>query len=72
MKQGIHPAYHPVKIVMTDGFEYETYSTLGKEGETVVLKLPVDSRSHPAYTDKPRHVDTEGRVDKFNKKYGRG
>lgn len=69
MKQGIHPDYHEIKIVMTDGTEYTTRSTWGKEGEE--MKLLIDPKSHPAYTGKRRNIDSLGRIDKFNKRYGR-
>ena len=69
MKSEIHPDYHTITIVMTDGTKYETRSTWGKEGDEMTLQ--VDSASHPAYTGKRRVLDTEGRVDKFNKRYGR-
>jgi large subunit ribosomal protein L31 len=42
MKKDIHPEYHRIKVVMTDGTEFVTYSTYGAEGET--LKLDIDSR----------------------------
>ena len=48
MKKSIHPDYHEIKVVMTDGTEFTTKSTLGKPGE--VLKLDVDPLSHPAWT----------------------
>src|SRR6478609_6994178 len=48
MKQDIHPAYHFIKVMMTDGSEYTTRSTWGKEGD--VLHLDIDSRTHPAWT----------------------
>ena len=48
MKKKIHPDYHKIKVVMTDGSHFETMSTWGKEGET--LKLDIDSKSHPAWT----------------------
>ncbi|MBA44740.1 MAG: 50S ribosomal protein L31 [Magnetococcales bacterium] len=69
MKQGIHPDYHDIKVVMTDGTEYTTRSTWGKEGEE--MKLLIDSKSHPAYTGKRRNIDSLGRIEKFNKRYGR-
>ena len=47
MKKKIHPNYHKIKVVMTDGSHFETMSTWGKEGET--LKLDIDSKSHPAW-----------------------
>ncbi|MGO6904994.1 50S ribosomal protein L31, partial [Rhizobium ruizarguesonis] len=48
MKAGIHPEYHMIKVVMTDGTEYETRSTWGSEG--AVMNLEIDSKSHPAWT----------------------
>jgi large subunit ribosomal protein L31 len=69
MKQDIHPDYHTIKIVMTDGTEFTTRSTWGKEGDE--MRLLIDSKSHPAYTGQRKSMDTEGRIDKFNKRYGR-
>ena len=69
MKQGIHPDYHEIKVVMTDGTEYTTRSTWGKPGEE--MKLVIDPKSHPAYTGKRRNIDSLGRIEKFNKRYGR-
>ena len=66
MKKGIHPNYKPLKVVMTDGTTYVTKSTYGPD-EIVLL---VDSKSHPAYTGKRRMIDTAGRVDKFQKRFG--
>ena len=40
MKKNIHPNYHSIKVEMTDGTQFETKSTWGKEGE--VLKLEID------------------------------
>ncbi|MFY9785571.1 MAG: 50S ribosomal protein L31, partial [Pseudolabrys sp.] len=48
MKQDIHPGYHAIKVVMTDGSEFTTRSTWGKEGD--VLHLDIDPKSHPAWT----------------------
>ena len=48
MKEGIHPDYHNIKVVMTDGSEYTTRSTWGKEGDT--LNLDIDPKTHPAWT----------------------
>ena len=45
MKKNIHPNYHKIKVVMTDGSDFETMSTWGKEGDT--LKLDIDSKSRP-------------------------
>ena len=48
MKKNIHPNYHKIKVVMTDGSEFETMSTWGKENYT--LKLDIDPKSHFAWT----------------------
>ena len=48
MKPEIHPDYHTIKVVMTDGTEFETRTTWGKEGDT--LHLDIDPKSHPAWT----------------------
>ena len=48
MKKKIHPKYHKIKVVMTDGSSFETKSTWGKEGDT--LKLDIDPLSHSAWT----------------------
>ena len=67
MKEKIHPNYHKIKVVMTDGSQFETMSTWGKEGET--LKLDIDSKSHPAWTGGSQKILDKGRVNKFNKKF---
>ena len=43
MKKNLHPKYHKIKVVMTDGSEFETRSTWGKENDT--LKLDIDPKS---------------------------
>lgn len=67
MKADIHPDYHEIKIVMTDGTEYTTRSTYGKPGD--VIKLEIDSKSHPAWTGQHRIVDSGGQVARFNKRF---
>ena len=68
MKKDIHPDYHEVTIVMTDGTEYKTRSTWGKEGDT--LKLDVDPLTHPAWTGGGTQlVDSGGQVARFNKRF---
>ncbi|MDE0060493.1 MAG: 50S ribosomal protein L31 [Defluviicoccus sp.] len=68
MKKDIHPDYHEITVVMTDGTTYTTRSTYGKEGDTV--KLDVDPKTHPAWTGgQQRLVDTGGQVAKFNKRF---
>lgn len=68
-KQGIHPDYHQIKVVMTDGTEFFTRSTYGKEGD--VMTLSIDPKTHPAYTGQRKVMDQAGRMEKFNQKYGR-
>ena len=68
MKKDIHPQYHTIKVVMTDGTEFETRSTWGKEGD--VMRLEIDPKSHPAWTGVQRMMDTGGQVSKFNKRFG--
>jgi large subunit ribosomal protein L31 len=68
MKQDIHPDYHMIKVMMTDGTEYMTRSTWGSEGDT--LNLDIDPTTHPAWTGGNQHlVDRGGRVSRFKKKY---
>ena len=67
MKKDIHPDYHEITIQMTDGTEYTTRSTYGKEGD--VLRLDIDPKTHPAWTGEHRLVDSGGQVAKFNKRY---
>jgi large subunit ribosomal protein L31 len=67
MKAGIHPDYHDIKVVMTDGTTFTTRSCAGKPGDT--LRLDIDPKSHPAWTGVHRMLDTGGQVAKFNKKF---
>jgi large subunit ribosomal protein L31 len=68
MKADIHPDYHTIKVVMTDGTEYLTRSTYGKEGDT--LNLDIDPSTHPAWTGGQQQlVDRGGRLSKFKKRY---
>lgn len=81
MKPGIHPAYGPV--VFRDraaGFAFLTRSTatsdrtiVWDDGRTYpVIDVDVSSASHPFYTGNARVVDTAGRVERFNRRYGQG
>jgi large subunit ribosomal protein L31 len=68
MKNGIHPDYHKIKVVMTDGFEFETRSTWGKEGDTI--NLDIDPKSHPAWIGGGKKlVDSGGQLSKFGKRF---
>jgi large subunit ribosomal protein L31 len=68
MKEGIHPEYHEITVVMTDGSSYKTRSTYGKAGDT--LRLDIDPKSHPAWTGgQHRLLDTGGQLARFNKRF---
>ena len=68
MKTDIHPDYHRVKVVMTDGTEFYTRTTWGKEGDT--LQLDIDPKTHPAWTGGSQQLlDRGGRVSKFNQRF---
>ena len=67
MKKDIHPEYHTIKVVMTDGTSFETRSTWGKEGDT--LSLDIDVNSHPAWTGKRTLLDSGGRLSKFQNRF---
>jgi large subunit ribosomal protein L31 len=69
MKKQIHPNYHMITVVMTDGTNFQTRSTYGKTGDT--LHLDVDPKSHPAWTGGQQQiVDRGGRVSRFKQKFG--
>ena len=67
MKKNIHPNYHKIKVVMTDGSHFETKSTWGKEGDT--LKLDIDPKSHSAWVGGTQKILDKGRVSKFKKRF---
>jgi len=67
MKKGIHPDYHEITVVMTDGSSFKTRSTLGKAGDS--LRLDIDPKSHPAWTGIHRLVDSGGQLAKFQKRF---
>lgn len=69
MKSDIHPDYHAIKVVMTDGTEFITRSTWGSEGD--VLNLDIDPRTHPAWTGGSQQLmDRGGRLSRFNSRFG--
>ncbi len=68
MKKGIHPNYHTIKVQFTDGTQFTTKSTWGKEGD--LMKLDIDCKTHPAWTGSQKLVDNAGRLSKFNAKFG--
>ena len=64
MRVGIHPKYHEVEARCACGATWKTRSTR-KE-----LRLEICSNCHPFFTGRQKLVDTEGRVERFTKKYG--
>ncbi|MEY3015585.1 MAG: hypothetical protein RIT45_4320 [Pseudomonadota bacterium] len=79
MKPDIHPTYHPVIFRdASTGKEWISRSTRGsadrKEIDGVehhIITLEISSDSHPFYTGRQRLVDTEGRIDRFRRKWGK-
>ncbi|MET8968844.1 type B 50S ribosomal protein L31 [Streptomyces hydrogenans] len=79
MKPGIHPAYEPVVFRdSASGTEFLTRSTMTsdktvvwEDGDTYpVVDVEISSASHPFYTGTARVLDTAGRVEKFQRRYG--
>jgi large subunit ribosomal protein L31 len=65
MKSDIHPEYHEIEVTCSCGNTYKMRSTMKK-----ALHIEVCSACHPFYTGKQKIIDTAGRVEKFNRKYG--
>ena len=64
MKAGIHPNYHEIKVTCACGNSFQTRSTY--KGEE--MRVEICSNCHPFFTGKQKLIDTEGRVDRFQKK----
>lgn len=65
MKPGIHPTYNKVVVHCTScGNEFESGSTLKD------IKIDTCSNCHPFYTGRQRFAQAQGRIEKFNRKYG--
>ncbi|MBI4366833.1 MAG: 50S ribosomal protein L31 [Deltaproteobacteria bacterium] len=65
MKENLHPKMHAVTISCACGHTIKTMSTLGKD-----FAVEICSHCHPYYTGKQKLVDSAGKVEKFQKKYG--
>ena len=63
MKAGIHPAYEEVSVICACGSTFRTRST--HKGD---IRVEICSSCHPFFTGRQKLVDTEGRVDRFQKK----
>jgi len=64
MKEKIHPKYHKVLVTCACGSKFETRSTKSE------IRLELCSSCHPFFTGKQKLVDTAGRIERFNKRYG--
>ena len=64
MKEGIHPKYENATITCACGNVIETRSTVKD------IQVEICSACHPFFTGKQKLVDTAGRIERFNKKYG--
>ncbi|MEM8559959.1 MAG: 50S ribosomal protein L31 [Bacteroidota bacterium] len=67
MKKDLHPDYTFTTVRLADGTEFVTRTTMPVENYV----SDVDSTNHPFYTGKRQFVDTAGRVEKFNRRYGK-
>jgi len=65
MKEGIHPKYEASRIACSCGHIFETRSTRGE------IHVEICSSCHPFYTGKQKLMDVAGRVDRFNRRYGK-
>lgn len=65
MQADIHPEYTEITFTCSCGASYKTRSTLSED-----QSVEVCSQCHPFYTGKQKILDTAGRVDKFNKRFG--
>ena len=64
MKKGIHPDYQECEVSCVCGNTFVTRSTVKQ------IKLEICNQCHPFFTGKQKMVDSAGRVERFNKKYG--
>ena len=68
MKKDIHPDYHEIEVIMTDGSSFKTRSTWGKSADK--LKLEIDPKTHFAWTGGKANInDSEGQVARFEKRF---
>lgn len=69
MKKDIHPDYHEIEVILTNGTSVKTRSTYGKKGAQI--KLDVDYLTHPAWTGASSFLNKNARgVASFNSKFG--
>lgn len=66
MKKGIHPEYVAAKVTCACGNTFDTRATKSK------INVEICSACHPFFTGKQKFVDSEGRVERFRRKYAQG
>jgi len=66
MKAGIHPAYNEVSVTCACGNSFRTRST--HKGD---IRVEICSRCHPFFTGRQKLVDSEGRIDRFQRRYAK-
>ncbi|MCX6104607.1 MAG: 50S ribosomal protein L31 [Proteobacteria bacterium] len=65
MREGIHPDYSEAKVSCACGHTFTTKSTRS------AIRLEICSSCHPFFTGKVKLIDTAGRIEKFQKRYGK-
>lgn len=65
MQKGIHPLYYDVVVNCACGAQFQTKSTLP------AITVEICSACHPLFTGKQKLIDTAGRIEKFERKYGK-
>ena len=65
MKTNLHPEYKDITVTCACGNGFQTRSTTCRD-----LQVDICAACHPFYTGKQKYVDTAGRVEKFQRKYG--
>ncbi len=65
MKEGIHPKYHQVLVTCACGNKFETRSTKPE------IRLEMCSACHPFFTGRQKLIDTAGRIERFQRRYGK-
>ena len=65
MKKELHPEYHEIEVTCACGNSIKTRSTLPE------MKVEICSACHPFFTGKQKLIDSAGRVERFQKRYGK-
>ncbi len=65
MKENIHPTYEAAKFTCSCGNVIDTFATVNDQ------HIEICDQCHPFYTGKAKLIDTAGRIDRFNARYGK-